>query len=784
MRRAQYLSLPFVLLSAAIIAVFFPTQTVQAIVPAVLDSVIDGSKLYTYDTACDTSKGLLPQQGFIIPDGVGTIDSIYLHFYSGTPSFNALCNSNPGQSLCGASTALSKKNIRAAIILSREQTGAQFDQATRECMLTEAKEKINNEAKIIAQKYTVTAEGTGSTQVLKFLEQGFEAEKIILFGACDNDNCEKISTLQTTGQILIYAMSSELAKVTALYSQHLDRIFALLVSGNNDSQSIPGICYLDHALGNKCNGQAQGIVIPHATTYGIGESCVHDITNSDCKNNLDCEDSSIDGPDNFCVCSTNQQCADAYGNPGNTTELWECIDGTGEDKSFTLHYCKSNTNKIFYPIQKEDIYKPDAYAASLLGDLTRGYNQTPLTEEQLLALMQKPNPKIKIPGLSFTDLTTNGKLSSDEDGTTYLEVPYLGEYVGAVYNYLILIAGVVCVVRIILAGFIYTAPDSSGEAKSSAIKMIQNATVGLLLAVGSYTILYLFNPDLVAFKNLKVFYTRGQPYFEPAELPQTTAGGYVVGEAEVSAEAGKTIGALIGSPNTLPACSPQAAQAAAKNLNDQKICVGPVHCAYTATRFLQFIGCSSKTLTGNANYMVGNLEQEGWVSMEITPENADKLPVGALWFPGHAGVSTGNGTMFESTIGGAFNWAADKKGCPTISGSASPANCGYCAKLTGQEPWQKNQFYKGGTGNNQGWKTSGTSNIKQFRLVIYPAGANVTKPPLGCCTFSGGKKNLASKLFCQQVHIKKNGSGKITANDWSETMWDKLKNTPQSCPTK
>lgn len=784
MSNLRYVPSRFVLASIAFLAFIFLPKTTNAVVPALLDSVVNGSKLYTYDTACDTSKGLSPQQGFIIPDGVGTIDTLYIHFHSSNTTLNALCNAFPGQGLCAVSTALNKTNKRAAIILSHEQSSSQIDQATRECMLTEAKEKINYEAKLITQEYTLIAEGVGSEHVLKFLEQGFEASKIILFGACSADTCEKISKLQTTGQVLIYAMDSELTKVTTLYSQNLQTVFALLMPGINDPQTITSLCYLDHVLGNTCNAKAQGITIPLSTTYGIGASCVHDVTNSDCKNNLDCEDSSIDGPDNFCVCSTNQQCADAYGNAGNTTELWECIDGSGEDKAFALHYCKSNTNKIFYPIQKESIFKPDAYAASLLGDLARGYNQTPLTEEQLLALMQKPNPKIKIPGLSFSDLAVNGKLSSDEDGSTYIEVPFLGEYASAVYNYLILIAGVICVARIIVAGFIYTAPDTSGESKSAAIAMIKNAVIGLGLVVGSYTILYAINPDLVAFKNLKVFYTRGEPYFEPAELPQTTAGGYVAGEAEVSAEAAKSIGGLLGGSNSQPACSAAAAQAAANSLNSMKICVGPVHCAYTATRFLQYIGCNSKTLTGNANYMVGNMEQEGWVAMEITPENADKLPVGALWFPGHAGVSTGNGTMFESTIGGAFDWAADKKGCPQLSGNASESNCGYCAKLKGQEPWQRNLHYKNGVGKNQGWKTSGVKNIRQFRLIIYPAPANVSRPPLGCCTFSGGKKNLSSKLFCQQVHIKKSATGKIVANDWSETMWDKLKNTPQSCPTK
>ncbi len=769
------------LLSALSLVFLFHPQNTQAFTPADLDSVTDGSKLYTYNTQCP-SNNLDPKQGFIIPDGVGTLDNLYIHFHSGNPSISNLCTLNPGQGLCAATTALSKNNIRAGIILSMEKDGQTLTKPERDCILAEATEKIANEVVLKVQGYTATAEGSGSNQIISLLEQGYKVNKTILFGACENDNCEKITKFEESGSILIYALDKELPQVKTLLVTNSSKIFALSVPTVINSQVIPSLCYLDHITGNKCNGKAQGIVIPLAVKYGIGESCTDTVTEANCKNKLDCEDSSIDGPDNFCVCNDNQQCADAYGDPNHPTETWECINGGSE--SFGLNYCKSNTNKILYPIQQKDVFKPEADSASLLSDLSRGYSQTPLTEEQLLLLIQKPKPKIRIPGLSFTDLTINGSLTSNDDGSTYLEVPYLGEYLGAVYNYLILIAGVVCVARIIMAGFIYTAPDSSGEAKSSAIKMIQNAVLGLLLAVGSYTILYLFNPALVEFKNLKILYSREQPYFEPAELPQTAGGGYVVGTAEVSAEAGKTIGALVGGPNTLPACSPQAAQTAAKTLNDRKICVGPVHCAYTATRFLQYIGCSSKTLTGNANYMVGNLEQEGWVSLEITPENASNLPVGALWFPGHAGVSTANGTMFESTIAGAFNWASDKKGCPPLSGNASQANCGYCAQLSGQEPWQQNEFYKKGQGNNQGWKTSGTGNIKQFRLVIYPAAANVTRPPLGCCTFSGGKKNLASKLFCQQIHIKKSGSGKITSNDWSETLWDKLKNTPQTCPTK
>ncbi len=759
---------------------FFPYQTKADMIPTI---EADGAKLFTYNTQCQSSA-LRPEQAFILPAGVGTIDNLYIHFHgSENPSPNTLCNSNPGQSLCAAATTLSKNSVRAAIILSMENSvDKQLTQSERECMLTEAKEKIASLTVLQSPAYTVTASGGGSKAAITFFEQGFTAKKTILFGGCINDTCTKISKFQDSGQMILYATTGDLAAATAAYKAQPKKIFALSLPSVSEYTTASKLCYLDHLLSNKCNGNATAITIPLATEYGIGESCTENISNSDCKQKLDCEDSSIEGDDDFCVCSTAQHCQAAYGDPTQPNETWECKDGTGEDKAYKLHYCVSNTNKIHYPLQQQEAFKDED--STLLGDLTRGFNQTPLTEAQLLALIQKPNPKIKIPGLSFTDLTVNGELSSDTDGSTYLEVPYLGEYVKTVYNYLILIAGLVCVARIIVAGFIYTVPDTSGEAKSSAIKMIQNALIGLLLAVGSYTILYLFNPELVEFKNLKVFYTRGEPYFEAAELPQTVTAGYVAGAAAVSAEAQKSIGGLLGGPNTLPSCSAQAAQTHAKSLHDKKICVGPVHCAYTATRFLQYIGCNSKTLTGNANTMVGNLEQEGWVSMEITPENASNLPVGALWFPGHAGVSTGNATMFESTIGGAFDWAADKKGCPNISGQTSPSNCGYCAKLAGQEPWQKNAFYKKGTGKNQGWKTSGVGNIKQFRLVIYPAPSNVTRPPLGCCKFNGGRQNLSSKLFCQQVHIEKNARGKITSNDWTPSMWDPIRNSVNTCPTK
>lgn len=490
-------------LSISAVLFFIFATPVQAVIPAVIDSTIDGSTLYTYETACNTSV-LKKQQAFIIPTDSGTVDTIYIHFPDlANSSANTLCNSVSGNSLCAATTAISKNGVRPAMILSMENTNT-VSKEDRTCALNEAVAKIGYVSQIESSKYIISAEGAGSTKLASYLEQGFTANKTLLFDGCLDTICDKIAKFTNSGRISLYSSNSTLAATTKTYQAFPSKIFALKIS----AEATPALCYLDHILGNKCNGNGTAIVIPLTNEYGIGQSCTQD---SDCPKDLDCEDSNVDtdgdGTDNdFCVCRTTNplHCSEAY-SPGNTAQSWECKDGTGISQAHTLHYCVSSQGTTKYPLQTLD--KDTGVDSSLSNDLIRAYENTPLTESEMLALLQKPIPKIRIPGLNFSDLTINGKLSSDEAGTVFLDMPFIGEYIKAIYNYLILIAGVVCVVRIIVGGFLYATPDTSGESKSAALTMIGHAVVGLFLGVSSYTILYLFNPDLVEFKNLRVLFT-------------------------------------------------------------------------------------------------------------------------------------------------------------------------------------------------------------------------------------------------------------------------------------
>lgn len=82
------------------------------------------------------------------------------------------------------------------------------------------------------------------------------------------------------------------------------------------------------------------------------------------------------------------------------------------------------------------------------------------------------------------------------EGTASTTSP--GEYIKGIIKLAIGIAGVLAVLKIVIAGFQYiTTENFSG--KSNAKESIRNALVGLFLAISAYTILATINPALVNF---------------------------------------------------------------------------------------------------------------------------------------------------------------------------------------------------------------------------------------------------------------------------------------------
>ena len=165
--------------------------------------------------------------------------------------------------------------------------------------------------------------------------------------------------------------------------------------------------------------------------------------------------------------------------------------------------------------------------------------------------IKKPILAIKIPTLSgFSDIKSN------IDAQGYLHLPYIGEYLAAIYKFAMVAASIVAVGMLIKKGF-DIAISGGGEGKTEGYKRIGQIIIGVALMWGSYAILYNVNPELVEFKALKIKYI--QPVSPDHEEPDEAA-GLTGTNAQPSADGfcvdPKTLAAINGIPSISSQASP------------------------------------------------------------------------------------------------------------------------------------------------------------------------------------------------------------------------------------
>src|SRR3989339_1619610 len=140
----------------------------------------------------------------------------------------------------------------------------------------------------------------------------------------------------------------------------------------------------------------------------------------------------------------------------------------------------------------------DTKSCYLTGDALEKYNNTAsLLGFKLTTELKPPTLNFRILDLTFADISK----SIDSEG--YLHIPWLGQYITAVYKFALGVVSIVAVIMIILQG-LTVLMSGGGEEKMAAYKKITQIIIGLALAWGSYAILYNINPNLVEFKAFKV----------------------------------------------------------------------------------------------------------------------------------------------------------------------------------------------------------------------------------------------------------------------------------------
>ncbi|MCC7357065.1 hypothetical protein IT408_00990 [Candidatus Uhrbacteria bacterium] len=114
-----------------------------------------------------------------------------------------------------------------------------------------------------------------------------------------------------------------------------------------------------------------------------------------------------------------------------------------------------------------------------------------------------PELNIRIPGLKFGDTTLNPAQE--------ITVPYLGQYIAAIYKYLIGASIIVAAVMIAYGGFLYIV-SSSGISVSQGKEYIKDALIGLFLVLAANTILFTLRGQNDPLNALKVKIIRKQAF--------------------------------------------------------------------------------------------------------------------------------------------------------------------------------------------------------------------------------------------------------------------------------
>lgn len=119
----------------------------------------------------------------------------------------------------------------------------------------------------------------------------------------------------------------------------------------------------------------------------------------------------------------------------------------------------------------------------------------PTTTNSTFSTEVKPlELNVKIPGLTFTTPTESGG---------QLEIPFLAQYITAIYNYMIGVAILAAAVMIVYGGFRYIVGASLSDVTRGK-QIITDALIGLLLLLGAFTILNTINPATTTMTALTV----------------------------------------------------------------------------------------------------------------------------------------------------------------------------------------------------------------------------------------------------------------------------------------
>jgi len=104
-------------------------------------------------------------------------------------------------------------------------------------------------------------------------------------------------------------------------------------------------------------------------------------------------------------------------------------------------------------------------------------------------------PQLQIPIDTLT--LTTPKCTTNSDGSTVCQIPWLSQYILALYNYGLSVAGILAAIVLMAGGLLWLVSGGDASRVTQAKELITGSVVGLVILACSYIILTQINPDLV-----------------------------------------------------------------------------------------------------------------------------------------------------------------------------------------------------------------------------------------------------------------------------------------------
>lgn len=130
-------------------------------------------------------------------------------------------------------------------------------------------------------------------------------------------------------------------------------------------------------------------------------------------------------------------------------------------------------------------------------------NATTAVKQEVSSKCTLPVLSVSIPGFTnFSAIPT--------DPTAPCGSNWLAEYIKALYKYSIIVIGILAVIVMMIGGIMWLTAGGNKERISEAMKLIKGGIMGIIIALCSYALLFILNPNLTVLSPINVKYVANE----------------------------------------------------------------------------------------------------------------------------------------------------------------------------------------------------------------------------------------------------------------------------------